>query len=155
LRTKEPPPAGSPQSCEGEYDTVGFGSAPVLAGATLAAEYIGDYIFALAFGIIFQYFAIAPMRGLGLKDGLIAAAKADVISLTAFEVGLFGWMAIMAFVLFPAPPPRAQLGRLLAPHADRHDHRILHFLARKRLADQMRHQGTHVSQRPGYTGTAA
>jgi hypothetical protein len=42
------------------------------------------------------------MRGLGLKDGLIAAAKADVISLTAFEVGLFGWMAIMAFVLFPA-----------------------------------------------------
>jgi Domain of unknown function (DUF4396) len=43
------------------------------------------------------------MRGLGLKDGLIAAAKADFISLTAFEVGLFGWMAIMAFVLFPAP----------------------------------------------------
>jgi hypothetical protein len=25
------------------------------------------------------------MRGLGLKDGLIAAAKADFISLTAFE----------------------------------------------------------------------
>jgi hypothetical protein len=38
------------------------------------------------------------MRGLRLKDGLIAAAKADFISLTAFEVGLFGWMAIMAFV---------------------------------------------------------
>jgi Domain of unknown function (DUF4396) len=74
-----------------------------IAGATLGAEYIGDYIFALAFGIIFQYFAIAPMRGLGLKDGLIAAAKADFISLTAFEVGLFGWMAIMTFVLFPAP----------------------------------------------------
>lgn len=50
-----------------------------------------------------QAFAIAPMRGLGLKDGLIAAAKADFISLTAFEVGLFGWMAVMAFVLFPAP----------------------------------------------------
>jgi hypothetical protein len=74
-----------------------------IAGVTLGAEYVGDYIFALAFGIIFQYFAIAPMRGLGLKDGLIAAAKADFISLTAFEVGLFGWMAIMAFVLFPAP----------------------------------------------------
>ena len=74
-----------------------------IAGVTLGAEYAGDYIFALAFGIIFQYFAIAPMRGLGLKEGLIAAAKADFISLTAFEVGLFGWMAIMAFVLFPAP----------------------------------------------------
>jgi hypothetical protein len=40
------------------------------------------------------------MRGLGLKDGLIAAAKADFISLSAFEVGLFSWIA---FVLFPAP----------------------------------------------------
>ena len=58
---------------------------------------------ALAFGIVFQYFAIAPMRGLGLADGLKAAAKADFISLTFFEVGLFGWMAIFMFVLFPAP----------------------------------------------------
>ena len=74
-----------------------------VAGATLPAEYVGDYILALAFGIVFQYFAIAPMRGLGLKDGLVAAAKADSLSLTAFEIGLFGWMAIMAFVLFPAP----------------------------------------------------
>ena len=41
--------------------------------------------------------------GLGLKDGPKAAAKADVISLTAFEIGLFGWMAVMTFVLFPAP----------------------------------------------------
>ncbi|HXW46225.1 MAG TPA: DUF4396 domain-containing protein [Streptosporangiaceae bacterium] len=74
-----------------------------IAGVTLWAEYIGDYFFALAFGIVFQYFAIAPMRGLGVRDGLKAAAKADFISLTAFEVGLFGWMAVMAFVLFPAP----------------------------------------------------
>jgi hypothetical protein len=74
-----------------------------IAGVTLGAEYVGDYILALTFGIIFQYFAIAPMRGLGLKDGLKAAARADFISLTAFEVGLFGWMAVMAFVLFPAP----------------------------------------------------
>jgi hypothetical protein len=74
-----------------------------IAGLTLGAEYIGDYVLALVFGIVFQYFAIAPMRGLGLKDGLMAAAKADFISLTAFEVGLFGWMAVMAFALFPAP----------------------------------------------------
>jgi hypothetical protein len=74
-----------------------------IAGVTLGAEYVGDYILALMFGIVFQYFAIAPMRGLGLKDGLVAAAKADFISLTAFEVGLFGWMAVTAFVLFPAP----------------------------------------------------
>jgi hypothetical protein len=80
-----------------------FGLGLTIAGLALGAEYIGDYIFALAFGIVFQYFAIAPMRGLGLKDGLVAATKADFISLTAFEIGLFGWMAVMAFVLFPAP----------------------------------------------------
>jgi hypothetical protein len=54
------------------------------------------------FGIVFQYFAIVPTRP-RLKDGLIAAANADLISLTAFAAGLFGWMTVMAFVLFPAP----------------------------------------------------
>lgn len=80
-----------------------FALALTIAGTTLWAEYAGDYILALAFGIVFQYFAVAPMRGLGLADGLVAATKADFISLTAFEVGLFGWMAVMAFVLFPSP----------------------------------------------------
>ena len=80
-----------------------FWLALAIAGSVLGAEYVGDYILALMLGILFQYFAIAPMRGLRLKDGLVAAAKADFISLTAFEVGLFGWMAVMAFVLFPAP----------------------------------------------------
>ena len=80
-----------------------FAFAITVAGSTLLAEYIGDYVFAVTFGIVFQYFAIAPMRGLGLRDGLKAAAKADVISLTFFEIGLFAWMALMAFVFFPAP----------------------------------------------------
>jgi hypothetical protein len=80
-----------------------FWLALAIAGSTLGAEYAGDYLLALAFGIVFQYFAIAPMRGLGVRDGLVAAAKADFISLTAFEIGLFGWMAVMTFVLFPAP----------------------------------------------------
>ena len=62
------------------------GSAPQ-DDANRGSATASDYIFALAFGVVFQYFAIAPMRGLGLKDGLMAAAKADFISLTAFEVG--------------------------------------------------------------------
>jgi hypothetical protein len=74
-----------------------------IAGLALPAEYIGDFVLALALGIGFQYFAIAPMRGLGFRKGIVQAAKADVLSLTAFEVGLFGWMALMAFVFFPAP----------------------------------------------------
>jgi hypothetical protein len=75
-----------------------------LLGRALWPEMIGDYAAALALGILFQYFAIAPMRGLGFRAGMVAAAKADVLSLTAFEVGLFGWMAVMAFVLFPSSP---------------------------------------------------
>jgi hypothetical protein len=59
-----------------------------------------DYAFALLFGILFQYFAIAPMSGeWGIKS-FIRAAKADVASLTAFEVGLFGWMAIYQIAIF-------------------------------------------------------
>lgn len=80
-----------------------FGLGVTIGGLALPAEYVGDYILALALGIGFQYFAIAPMRGLGVRKGLIEAAKADVLSLTAFEVGLFGWMALMFFVFFPAP----------------------------------------------------
>lgn len=69
-----------------------YGLGLTIAGQALYAEYTGDYIL-----------AIAPMRGLSLGKGIIAAAKADILSLSAFEVGLFGWMAAQAFVLFPAP----------------------------------------------------
>ncbi len=64
-------------------------------------ELVVDYALAFALGIAFQYYTIAPMRGLGLRDGLVAAVKADAGSLTAFEVGLFGWMIYMQLVLFP------------------------------------------------------
>ncbi|MGH2908032.1 MAG: DUF4396 domain-containing protein [Solirubrobacteraceae bacterium] len=80
-----------------------FAAAFALLGLALPAEYIADFTLAFALGIAFQYFAIAPMRGLGVRDGLVAALKADTLSLTAFEIGLFGWMAIMQLVLFTAP----------------------------------------------------
>ena len=74
-----------------------------IAGTTLGAEYIGDYVLAVVLGVGFQYFAIAPMRGLNVRDGLVEAVKADVLSLSAFEIGLFGWMALTYFVFFPGP----------------------------------------------------
>jgi hypothetical protein len=42
--------------------------------------------------IAFQYFTIAPIRGLSGFPGIWAAIKADTLSLTAFEVGLFACM---------------------------------------------------------------
>ena len=41
-----------------------FGLGANVAGLALGAEYSGDYVAAIALGIVFQYFAIAPMRGL-------------------------------------------------------------------------------------------
>ena len=64
------------------------------------AAWVVDYIFAYAFGIVFQYFTIAPMRGLGFGDGIVAAIKADTLSLTAWQVGMYGFMAFAHFVLF-------------------------------------------------------
>lgn len=74
-----------------------------ILGETLFAEYVGDYVLAVALGLAFQYFAIAPMRDLGFWKGIAAAAKADILSLTAFEVGLFGWMALTSLVFFADP----------------------------------------------------
>ena len=56
-----------------------------LFGSKLGTAYLVDFVLAYAFGIVFQYFTIAPMRGLGLWDGLKAAIKADTISLGGFR----------------------------------------------------------------------
>lgn len=64
------------------------------------AVWIVDYIFAFAFGIIFQYFTIAPMRGLGFRQGIVAALKADTLSLTAWQIGMYGFMAVANFIIF-------------------------------------------------------
>ena len=54
-----------------------------------SALWVAFYVaLALVFGILFQYFAIAPMRGLGVRDGLRAAAKADVVAVKVRPVAL-------------------------------------------------------------------
>jgi hypothetical protein len=75
---------------------VWFGS-PMLT--TFAVVFVLSYLV----GIGFQFFAIAPIRGLGLRDGLTAAIKADTVSLLAFEVGMFGWMILLRAAPFALP----------------------------------------------------
>lgn len=84
-------------------ETIVFALALSLFGSALFASYALDYTFALAFGIAFQFAAIRAMTRLPFRTTLANAAKADVWSLTAFEVGLFTWMALMFFVFFPDP----------------------------------------------------
>lgn len=69
-------------------------------GDKIFATWIVDYLFAFAFGILFQYFTIAPMRNLSFGQGMIAALKADTLSLTAWQVGMYGFMAFAYFVIF-------------------------------------------------------
>ena len=72
-----------------------------LFGLYLFAKYAVNYALAYVFGIGFQYYSIKPMQGLSVGQGIKAAIKADTLSLTSFQVGLYGWMAIMQLVLFP------------------------------------------------------
>jgi hypothetical protein len=82
-----------------------FFAAWEFAGRAIWPQYLGDYALAYLFGIAFQFSTIAPMRGLGVRDGILAAMKADTLSLTAFELGLFGWMALSAFLFHPSLHP--------------------------------------------------
>ena len=74
-----------------------------LLGSVLWAEYILDFAAAWALGILFQYFAIAPMRNLSLRQGILAAVQADTLSILAFQIGMYAWMALVHFVFFPHP----------------------------------------------------
>ena len=74
-----------------------------VAGSVFAAELGGDFIVAFLLGIAFQYFAIQPMRHLPPGKAIVAAMKADALSLIAFEVGLFAFMALMRFAMSAAP----------------------------------------------------
>ncbi|WP_295126679.1 DUF4396 domain-containing protein [uncultured Leifsonia sp.] len=66
------------------------------------AVWVLDFILAFGIGIIFQYFAIAPMRGLSLREGLKEALKADAASISAWQIGMYGTMALLQFLVLPA-----------------------------------------------------
>ncbi|WP_017299539.1 DUF4396 domain-containing protein [Nodosilinea nodulosa] len=72
----------------------------VIFGSHIFGAWTIDYVVAFTFGIVFQYFTIKPMKGLSAGEGLRAAVKADTLSLTAWQVGMYGWMAIALFLLF-------------------------------------------------------
>jgi hypothetical protein len=78
---------------------VWFGWHSLFAEKTFAV-WILDFVAAYLFGIVFQYFTIAPMRGLGLIDGIWAAIKADTLSLAAWQIGMYAFMAFAKFYLF-------------------------------------------------------
>ncbi len=81
------------------------GGGITLLGSPLWAEFAIDFAAAWALGIVFQYFAIKPMRDLSVGQAIVAAIKADTLSILAFQVGMYAWMALVYFVLFSAAAP--------------------------------------------------
>lgn len=77
-----------------------------LFGKHIFGAWLYDFVLAYAFGVVFQYFTIKPMQELSRTQSLIAALKADTASLVAWQLGMYGWMALATFVLFRHELPK-------------------------------------------------
>jgi hypothetical protein len=80
-----------------------FAAGLTFAGGAFPTRLLIDFLLAWAIGIAFQYFSIAPMRGLPAGEGILQAIKVDTLSIVAFQAGMSAWMALTYFVLFPGP----------------------------------------------------
>lgn len=78
---------------------VGLGT---LYSDEIYARWIVDFVAAYLIGIAFQYYAIAPMRDVTVRQGLWLAIKADTLSITAWQVGMYGLMALAQLAILPA-----------------------------------------------------
>ncbi|MFR9620637.1 MAG: DUF4396 domain-containing protein [Rikenellaceae bacterium] len=77
-----------------------------LFGSTLVGGWFVTYILALIIGVYFQFRAISEMSDLPASDIVRKAIKADFLSLTAWQVGMYGWIYLLMFHF-----------KYLAPHA--------------------------------------
>lgn len=75
------------------------GTAITLLGSHLLAEAAIDFAAAWALGIVFQYFAIKPMRNLTAGEAIVDAIKADTLSIVAFQVGMYACMIAVRWLI--------------------------------------------------------
>jgi hypothetical protein len=74
-----------------------------LLGSELWASFLWDFAAAWTLGIAVQYFTIKPMRNLSVGQALWEAVRADTFSILTFQIGMYLWMALVFFKLFPHP----------------------------------------------------
>jgi hypothetical protein len=79
---------------------VGF----AVAGSVLLGHFVAEFAAAYMFGILFQYLPIRAMGQRSRAQALTDAVKADTLSLVAYEVGMFGWMAVASWFLLGGEP---------------------------------------------------
>jgi len=80
-----------------------FGAGLIIAGREFGTRLLLDFLLAWSFGVVFQYFTIAPMRVLSFGKGVLEAMRADTLSIAAFQIGMSVWAALVFFVVFPGP----------------------------------------------------
>lgn len=66
----------------------------IVLGSTLLGHYVGAFIGAYLFGLAFQILPAMEMGETNIAKAFINAVKADTVSLVAFEIGMFAWLAI-------------------------------------------------------------
>ena len=83
-----------------------------IGGSLIAGSWVLDYLLALLFGIGFQYAAMRGMEPRTPRGEIVRrAAKADILSLTAWQAGMYGWMAVAIFAINHGTPlPRTSFG---------------------------------------------
>lgn len=75
-----------------------------IGGSFIAGQWTLDYLLALVFGVFFQYAAIRPMEHLSRRATVMKAFKIDFFSLTSWQIGMYGWMAVVIFGLHQGTP---------------------------------------------------
>lgn len=79
-----------------------------LLGHKIFGTWLLDFIFAFILGVAFQYFSIKPMRNVTPAQALWAALKADTLSLAAWQLGMYGFVAIVTFGIFRHELPKTE-----------------------------------------------
>jgi Domain of unknown function (DUF4396) len=70
-------------------------------------EYIADYVAALAMGILFRYSAEPRTGGSRVWAAMRIVVKADLLTVSAFELALLVWLILVHDLVFPAAVLRA------------------------------------------------
>ncbi len=78
-----------------------------IAGSTMVGGWMFNYILALVIGIYFQYSAIREMSTLSTSTIIKQAVKAEILSLTAWQVGMYGWFYLLIYPLHAIAPHSA------------------------------------------------
>jgi len=108
-----------------------------LFGDKIFAAWIVDYLFAYAFGIVFQYFTIAPMRNLGVAEGIWAAKGRHLVAnrMAGRHVRVHGLRLFLPVRITPGDQAGGRHRRVLVHDTNCHDLRLRDVVPCKLVAD--------------------